>query len=164
MHSIEQILEDLQIRLPDVPSAIANYVNYTEVPVAENHFLVIISGQLPMSHGSLTYKGKVGSTLSLEDGQKAARLCIVNVLSHLKTACDGDLSRVQKCLRIGGFVQCEDDFVDHPKVINGASDLIVQIFGDHGRHARSAVGVNSLPLGACVEIEAMFLIEKDMSL
>jgi enamine deaminase RidA (YjgF/YER057c/UK114 family) len=120
--------------------------------------MVIISGQLPLKEGEVTFKGKVGQDLSLEEGQAAARLCAINILTQLKMACAGDLTRVKQCVRLGGFVNCGPNFTDQPKVINGASDLMVDVFGNAGRHARAAVGINALPLGAAVEVEAMFLI------
>jgi enamine deaminase RidA (YjgF/YER057c/UK114 family) len=103
--------------------------------------------------------GKLGESVSLEDGQAAARQCFLNVLAHVNTACDGDLDRVVRVVRLGGFVACGPTFTQHPAVINGASDLAVAIFGDSGRHARAAVGVASLPLDAAVELEAIFEIE-----
>jgi enamine deaminase RidA (YjgF/YER057c/UK114 family) len=153
MMSFDQRLVSLQITLPIPPQAVANYVPYV---IAGN--LVIISGQLPLKEGAVAFKGKVGQDLSLEEGQAAARLCAINILTQLKDACGGDLTRVKRCVRLGGFVNCGPDFIDHPKVINGASDLMVDIFGDIGRHARAAVGVSALPLGSAVEIEATFLI------
>ena len=153
MTSIDQKLTSLGIVLPTPPQAVANYVSFT---IAHN--MVIISGQLPMKDGALAYKGKVGTDVSIEEGQAAARQCAINILAQLKLACDGDFGRVKQCLRLGGFVNCGPDFVDQPKVINGASDLMVEVFGDAGRHARAAVGVNALPLGAAVEIEATFLL------
>jgi len=153
MTSIDQRLASLNIILPTPPQAVANYVPYT---IAGN--MVIVSGQLPMKDGDVAFKGKVGQDLSLEEGQAAARQCAINILTQLKAACEGDLSRVKQCVRLGGFVNCGPDFIDQPKVINGASDLMVDVFGDAGRHARAAVGVNALPLNAAVEIEAIFLI------
>jgi enamine deaminase RidA (YjgF/YER057c/UK114 family) len=151
---IEQRLAELGFKLPAPGAAVANYIPFT----IDNN-VVIISGQLPMQDGSILYKGKVGIDLSVEQGQDAARLCGLNILTQLKTACQGDLTRVQKCLRLGGFVNCGPDFTNQPKVINGVSDLIVEVFGTEiGRHARAAVGVNALPLGAAVEVEAMFRI------
>ncbi|HXF90580.1 MAG TPA: RidA family protein [Candidatus Nitrosotenuis sp.] len=152
--SIDEKLKSLGINLPTPPSSVANYVPYK---VTGN--LVFVSGQLPLSEGTVTFKGKVGQDLSLEQGQEAARLCAINILTHLKAACGGELKRVKECLRLGGFVNCLPDFMDQPKVINGASDLLVDVFGESGRHARAAVGVNALPLGAAVEVEATFLIE-----
>lgn len=151
---IEKRLAELGFKLPEPSTAVANYI-----PFVVNDNIVIISGQLPMQEGAVLYKGKVGIDLTVEQGQDAARLCGLNILTQLKAACQGDLGRVQKCLRIGGFVNCGPDFTNQPKVINGVSDLIVEIFGtDIGRHARAAVGVNALPLGAAVEVEAMFRI------
>lgn len=153
MTSIDQKLASLKITLPIPPDVVANYVPYA---VVEN--MVIISGQLPMKDGEMAFIGKVGQDLSLEEGQAAARQCAINILTQVKAACEGDMSRVKRCVRLGGFVNCGPNFTDQPKVINGASDLIVEIFGDAGRHARAAVGVNALPLGAAVEVEAIFLI------
>ena len=153
MTSIDQRLSSLKIILPTPPQAVANYVPYA---IAGN--MVIISGQLPMKDGEVAFKGKVGQDLCLEEGQAAAHQCAINILTQLKMACEGDLSRVERCVRLGGFVNCGPDFTDQPKVINGASDLMVEVFGDAGRHARAAVGVNALPLGAAVEVEATFLI------
>ena len=153
MSPIDQKLESLGIILATPPQTIANYIPYV---VTGN--MVIISGQLPFKDGHVIFQGKIGQDLSLEDGQAAAYQCAINILTQLKSACSGDLARVKQCLRLGGFVNCTSDFVDHPKVINGASDLMVTVFGETGRHARAAVGATSLPLGAAVEVEAMFLI------
>jgi enamine deaminase RidA (YjgF/YER057c/UK114 family) len=106
--------------------------------------------------GKAEFIGKLGSGVTIADGQQAAKLCALNILAHLKNACDGDLDRVKRVLRLGGFVNCAPDFTDMPQVVNGASDLMVQVFGDAGKHARAAVGVASLPLGVAVEVEAMF--------
>jgi enamine deaminase RidA (YjgF/YER057c/UK114 family) len=151
--SMQEKLDSLNIVLPTPPKAVANYMPYS---VIGN--LVIISGQLPMGADGLTHKGKVGVDYTIEEGQEAARQCGINILTQLKAACDGDLTRVKRCLRLGGFVNCPPDFTDQPKVINGASDLMVAVLGDAGRHARAAVGVNALPLGAAVEVEATFEI------
>lgn len=151
--TLDQKLASLGIILPAPSPAVANYVPFT---IVGN--MVIISGQLPLKDGSVLIQGKVGENLSLEEGQAAARQCAINILAQLKVACDGDLSRVTRCLRLGGFVNCTPDYTDQPKVMNGASDLMVEVFGHLGRHARAAVGVNSLPLGAAVEVEATFLI------
>ena len=154
-NKIEETLNELGLVLPKPSAAVATYVPYT---LSGN--TVIISGQLPMRDGEILYKGKVGKDQTLEQGQDAARLCALNILTQLKVACGGDLTRVQKCLRLGGFVNCTPEFTDQPKVINGASDLMVSVFGpDIGRHARAAVGVNALPLGVSVEVEALFLID-----
>lgn len=150
---IDARLKELGIELPQATAPVANYVPYT---VAGN--LVVVSGQVTLWGGKVEYVGKLGREIGVEDGQKAARLCALNILTHLKTACGGDLDRVKRVVRIGGFVNCTPDFTDQPQVVNGASNLIVEVFGDAGRHARAAVGVASLPLGVAVEVEAMFEI------
>jgi enamine deaminase RidA (YjgF/YER057c/UK114 family) len=149
--SIEQRLQQLGITLPTPAAPAGSYV-----PVRRSGNLAIVSGQLPMEAGSVRYRGKLGAGVSLEDGQAAARLCAVNILAQVKAACEGDLERIAACLRLGGFVACAPEFTDHPKVINGASDLMVEVLGEAGRHARAAVGVPSLPLDSAVEVEAMF--------
>lgn len=153
IQAIYDHLNSLNIVLPPPPPPAANYVPFVVVKD-----LVYISGQLPLSQGSVTYKGQLGRDMDISTAQEAARLCALNVLSVLQEACEGDLRRVQQCLRLGGFVNAAPDFTDHPKVVNGASDLMGQVFGERGRHARAAVGCSSLPLGACVEIEALFRI------
>ncbi len=151
---VEQRLTELGIQLPTPAQSVANYLPFSTIGS-----VIIISGQIPISNSDVQYKGKVGIDLTIEEGQAAARLCGLNILAQLKVACDGDLSRVQRCLRLGGFVNCGPDFTDHPKIINGVSDLMVQVFGPEiGRHARAAVGVNSLPLNSAVEVEALFKI------
>jgi enamine deaminase RidA (YjgF/YER057c/UK114 family) len=147
-------LAALGLTLPQAQPPVATYV-----PFVVTGNLVVISGQLPMAEGKLAYSGKLGVSVSVEDGQAAARQCLLNILAHLNTACEGDLDRVVRLVRLGGFVACTPDFTQHPAVINGASDLAVAIFGDAGKHARAAVGVPSLPLDAAVEIDAMFEIE-----
>lgn len=148
-------LKELGITLVEPPKAIANYDPYA---IVGNR--VYISGQLPFEGGELLHKGKLGDTVSLEEGQAAARLCAINILAQLQSACGGDLNKVDRCVRLGGFVNCTPDFTDQPKVINGASDLMVAVFGEAGRHARAAIGANSLPLGVSVEVEATFLLRK----
>ncbi len=147
--SVEQRLSDLGITLPEPARAVATYVPWV---ISGN--LVNISGQLPMTKDG-PVKGKVGSDLSVEEAAKAARLCAINIIAQIKDACGGDLERVRRIVKLGGFVNCTDDFTQQPQVINGASDLIAAIFGDAGKHARAAVGVNSLPLGVPVEIDAL---------
>ncbi|MGA0140724.1 MAG: RidA family protein, partial [Pelagibacteraceae bacterium] len=120
--------------------------------------LVYISGQVSFDQNGNLIKGKVGSELSLEQGQEAAKACAINIISQLKSACDGDLEKVKSCIKINGYVNSTDNFLDQPKVINAASELIVNVFGEKGKHARAAVSVNSLPLGAAVEIESIFEI------
>ncbi|MFZ2008345.1 MAG: RidA family protein [Stellaceae bacterium] len=150
---IDARLKELGIELPQPTAPVANYVPYT---VAGN--LVVVSGQVTLWGGKVEYVGKLGREIGIEDGQKAARLCALNILTHLKTACGGDLDRVKRVVRLGGFVNCTPDFTDQPQVVNGASNLMVEVFGDAGRHARAAVGVSSLPLGVAVEVEAIFEI------
>lgn len=151
---IEQRLAALKIALPATPAPAGNYVPYV---VAGK--LVFVAGQLPFEDGKVRYPGKLGAGVALEDGQKAARLCALNLIAQAKAACGGDLDRVARCVKLTGFVNATPDFADHPKVINGASDLMAEVFGDAGRHARAAVGSSSLPLGAAVEIDAIFEIK-----
>lgn len=148
---IDARLRDLGIVLPPPSPAVANYV-----PYVLSGSLVFVSGQLPMEAGKLAYAGKLGAKVSLEDGQKAARLCAINILSQVKAAAAGDLDRVRRCVKLGGFVNSAPDFADHPKVMNGASDLMPEVFGEAGRHARFAMGAASLPLDAAVEVDAIF--------
>jgi enamine deaminase RidA (YjgF/YER057c/UK114 family) len=150
---IEARLKELGIELPQATAPIANYVPFT---VSGN--IVVVSGQVSVRSGKAEFVGKLGAGISIPDGQQAARLCALNVLAHLKVAAGGDLDRVKRVLRLGGFVNCTPEFTDMPQVVNGASDLMVQVFGDAGKHARAAVGVASLPLGVAVEVEAMFEI------
>lgn len=152
---IEKRLRELSLELPPPPSLATTYEPFVKVGS-----LVFVSGQLPFWKGELKYVGKVGSTVSIEDGQEAARLCALNILSQLKVACEGDLNRVLRCVRLGGFVNATDDFKEHSKVMNGASELMIAIFGEKGRHARAAVGANSLPFGVAVEIEAIFEVKE----
>ncbi len=149
---VEKRLKALGIELPETAAAaVANYV-----PVARAGDLLFVSGQLPMAEGRLVWIGSVGDSLSVEEGQQAARLCAINMLAQLRAALDGDLGRVKRVVRLGGFVASAGDFTAQPQVINGASDLMVDLFGDAGRHARAAIGVNVLPLGAAVEVEGLF--------
>lgn len=147
---IEDKLAELGITLPTPAAPVANYVASV---VSGN--LVSISGQVPLGPNGLEYVGKTGNDISPEDANKAARLCAINLIAQMKSACDGDLERVKRIVKLGGFVNCTDDFTGQPAVINGASDLMVEVFGDKGRHSRSAVGVNALPLGVAVEIDAL---------
>ncbi|MEL6961242.1 MAG: RidA family protein [Pseudomonadota bacterium] len=149
--AIEQKLAQMGHDLPQAAAPAANYVPFT---MSGN--LILISGQLPIRDGTVAYQGRLGDGVSLEDGQAAAALCALNLLAQAKQACGGDLDRLKRCLKLGGFVACTADFVDHPKVINGASDLVAEAMGDAGQHARFAVGASSLPLGASVEVEAIF--------
>ncbi len=148
---IEQRLSQLGITLPAPGAPGGNYVPFVKVGN-----LVFMAGQVCRAEGRMVYVGKVGRDLSVDDGQKAARLCALNLLAQLKAACDGDLDRVERCVRVGGFVNCGADFTEQPKVINGASDFMNEVFGDAGKHARTAVGVASLPMDSAVEVEAIF--------
>lgn len=126
------------------------------VPFVVSGSTLYVSGQLPMVGGQMRYVGKVGIGLTIADGQAAARLCALNLLAQAEAACGGDLDRVARCVKLGGFVNAGPDFTDHPKVLNGASELMVQVLGEAGRHVRFAVGAASLPLDAAVEVEAVF--------
>jgi len=152
--AVEERLRALDIELAAAPSPAANYV-----PYQITGDLLIVSGQLPMRDGQVAIKGKLGADVSMEQGQAAARLCMINIFAQVKAACGGDLDRIAQCVRLGGFVNGTPEFTDQPKVINGASDLVVDVLGQAGKHARAAVGVNSLPLGAAVEVEAMFRLK-----
>jgi len=149
---IEARLKALDLALPAVPGALANYV-----PFLHLNGQLFISGQLPMQEGRIAVAGKLGADVDIAKGEEAARICLLNVLAQAKAAL-GDLDRIVQCLRLNGFVNAAPDFVDHPKVINGASNLIVEILGPKGRHTRIAVGCSSLPLGAAVEIDAVFAV------
>lgn len=141
----------LGLTLPTPSSPAANYVAWVR---SGNH--VYVSGQVPLRDGKAEYIGKVGDAVSTEDGQKAAQLCALNILAHLAAAVDDDVSRVVRCVRLGGFVNAVPEFTEQPAVINGASDLMVAVLGDNGRHSRAAVGVGSLPRGVAVEVDAVF--------
>ena len=154
MGLIDQRLAELGIALPRPAKPIANYV-----PWVKTGNLVYISGQGAMKDGKLQYTGRVGDTVSIEDAIASARLTAINIIAHLRDACGGDLDRVKRVVKLLGLVNCTPAFGDHPKVINGASDLMVEVFGDKGRHARSAVGAPSLPFGLSVEVEAIVEIE-----
>ncbi len=154
MGRIDKRLAELGIVLPTPSKPVANYV-----PWVKTGNLVFISGQGPMRDGKLAYAGKAGDTLPIEDAVAAARLTAINVLAQLRDACGGDLDRVKRIVKLSGFVNCTPAFGDQPKVINGASDLMVEVFGDRGRHARSAVGAPALPFHFSVEVEAIAEIE-----
>lgn len=147
---IDARLEKLGITLPEPPAAAGAYV--AVVPVGD---LLYVSGQVPFWNGALKFVGKVGEDFSLEEGQQAARTCALNIVAQVKRALDGDLDRVVRIVKLGGFVNCPPDYKDHPKVINGASDLMGEIFEEKGQHTRFAVGAGSLPLGVAVEVEAI---------
>ncbi len=155
MHEIEKRLETLGLRLPAPSSPAANYV-----PYAMSGTLLFISGQVPVEDGKIAFQGIVGKSLSLEEGKAAAKLCALHLLAQAKAALEGDLSRLVRCVKVGGFVHAAADFTRHPEIVNGASDLIVAAMGEAGRHARFAVGAVSLPANAAVELDAIFEIRK----
>ena len=151
--NIVKKLEELDIKLPNPPDPVGSYVAYK---IIGN--LLYISGQLPISNEGNMIKGTIGKDLNVEDGKKASKLCVLNVIAQAKKAMDGDLGKLKNCVKITGFVNSSDDFKEQPVVINPASETLASIFGDKGKHTRAAVSVNSLPLGACVEIDAIFEI------
>lgn len=147
----DRIFADLDVKLPPPAISVANYVGYVK-----SGNLLFISGQVPFdAEGKLPYVGKVGVDIGTEDAVAAARLCAINIIAQIKDACDGDLTRVVRIVKLGAFVHCEDSFPGQPAVVNGASDFMVQVFGEAGRHTRAAVGVNALPLNVPVEIDAI---------
>ena len=150
---IEARLKALDLALPEAKAAIGSYV-----PFLHLDRLLFISGQLPMKDGKLAFAGKLGADADLAHGQEAARLCAINILSQAKAALR-DLDRIVQLLRVNGFVNAAPDFTDHPKVLNGASDFLVEVLGNKGRHTRIAVGCASLPLGAAVEVDAIFAVD-----
>ena len=150
---IDRRLAELAIVLPDAPAPAANYV-----PYVQTGNVLHVSGQVPLRDGKLGWQGVVGDDLTLEQGQEAARACALGILAQLRAACSGDLDRVRRCVSLQGFVRCTPDFGQQPAVINAASDLVVEVFGDAGRHARFAVGTHALPFGVAVEIAAVFEI------
>lgn len=152
MSSIESRLQDLGITLPAPVAPVANYV-----PFIVSGNMVFMSGQISIGKDGLI-EGKLGLDVSLERGIEAAKACGINLIAQLNIACDGDLSRVKRVVKLGGFVNCTPDFTDQPKIVNGTSDLMVDVFGDAGRHARAAVGAPSLPLNAAVEVDGVFEI------
>ena len=151
--NIDARLAELGIEIATPTPPQANYVPYV---ISGN--LVYVSGQVPVVDGEVKFKGKVGDDVDVATAAQAARACALNIIAQVKAACDGDLDRVNRCIRLGGFINATADFTEQPQVINGASDLLVEIFGDAGRHARFAVGAGSLPLGVAVEIDAIFEI------
>lgn len=150
---IETILAELGITLPRPMAPIANYV-----PYVVTGSLVVVSGQIPAIDGKVAFTGRIGEGLDIDQGKEAARLCFINVLAQLKAAC-GELDRVRRVVRLGGFIAAPPEFTQHAQVMNGASDLAVAVFGEAGRHARSTIGVPSLPANAAVEVEGMFEID-----
>ena len=152
--NIANKLTELNIQLPEAPSPVGAYVAFKK---AGN--FIYISGQLPIDKDGKIIKGKVGKDLTLENGQEAAKLCVLNIIAQAKKAMNGDLNKIKSCVKITGFVNSSDDFIDQPKVINPASETLAAVFGDDGKHARAAVSTNSLPLGVAVEIDAIFEIK-----
>ena len=150
---ITENLKKLGIKLPEAPEPVGAYVAFKKI-----NNLLYISGQLPIDNDGKLLKGKIGKDLNIEDGQKASKLCVINILSQAKKAMHGDLSKIKNCVKITGFVNSTEDFTDQPKVINPASETLSNVFGDLGKHTRAAVSANSLPLGAAVEIDAIFEI------
>lgn len=150
---IDAHLKELGITLPVPPAPVASYV-----PAVKSGTLVFLSGQIPATAEGLQFIGIVGQELSVEDGKAAARLCGINLLAQIKAACDGDLDRVKRCVKLSVFVNAVPGFTQHPEVANGASDLMVEVFGEHGKHARAAVGAGSLPRNIACEVEAIFEI------
>ena len=150
----EEKLKELSVELPEIPKPLGSYV-----PFVKTGNLVYLSGMLPLKDGVLLKTGRVGETVSLEDAVLCARTAVVNALAVLKSAI-GSLENVQRCVKITGFVASSADFADQPKVMNGASDLLFQVFGEEGRHARAAVGVNILPMNSPVEVEFIFEVKE----
>jgi enamine deaminase RidA (YjgF/YER057c/UK114 family) len=151
---IEARLAELGLELPAAAAPAANYV-----PYAVSGNLVFVAGQITVWNGEFKYQGTVGDDLSVEEGVEAAKICALNIIAQVKAACGGDLDRVKRIVKLGGFVNSTADFIQQPAVINGASDLMVAVFGDAGKHARAAVSAPSLPLGVGVEIDAIVEIE-----
>ena len=155
---IEARLQELGITLPTPAAPVANYIPYNVTGK-----LVVVSGQIPLREGRIAFTGKLGGDVSkggvsMEDGKAAARLCFINLVAQVKAACGGDLDKVTRVVRLGGFIAAGPDFTQHAVVMNGASDLAIEVFGEAGRHARTTIGVPSLPGDAAVEVEGMFEI------
>ena len=149
--NFENKIKELKISLPEAKAPVGSYV---ATKIVKN--LLFISGQISTSENGELIKGKVGKELTLEEGYKAAERCGLSIVAQVKKACSGDLSRVKSCVKLTGYVNSTEDFIEQPKVINGASDLITSIFGEMGMHTRAAVSTNSLPLGVSVEVDAIF--------
>ena len=149
--SIEDKIKQLNIKLPEAKPPVGNYVA-TKI----SGRMLFISGQISIDESGQLIKGKVGKDLDTEAGYNAAKRCALSIIAQVKKACDNDLSKVKSCIKLTGFVNSTDEFIDQPKVLNGASDLIVSVFGNAGMHTRAAVSTNSLPLGVSVEVDAIF--------
>ena len=148
---IEKNINKLGITIPDAPAPVGAYVAFKFV-----NKLLFISGQISVDSNGRFIKGKVGKDIDLKKGQEAAKLCAINIIAQAKKACNGDLEKISSCIKLTGFVNSSDEFIDQPKIINGASELISAVFGENGKHTRAAISVNSLPLGVSVEIDAIF--------
>ena len=149
--SYEEKIKELKINLPDAKAPVGNYVA-TKV----SGKMLFVSGQISIDETGQLIKGKVGKDLDTDAGYNAAKRCALSIIAQVKKACDNDLSKVKSCVKLTGFVNSTDEFIDQPKVLNGASDLIASVFGDAGMHTRAAVSTNSLPLGVSVEVDAIF--------
>ena len=149
--NFEENLAKENIKLPNAPQPVGSYVAFKK-----SEKLLFISGQISIDESGNLIKGKLGKDLKTEDGYKAAVRCAINIIAQAKKACDGDLSKIKSCIKLTGFVNSTDNFTEQPKVINGASDTMVKVFGEAGIHTRAAVSVNSLPLGVAVEVDAIF--------
>ncbi len=149
--SVEKNIENLNIKLPEAKAPVGNYVA-TKI----SGKMLFISGQISINEDGQLIKGKVGKDLDTEAGYNAARRCALSIIAQAKKACDKDLSKIKSCIKLTGFVNSTEDFIEQPKVINGASDMIASVFGDAGMHTRAAVSTNSLPLGVSVEVDAIF--------
>ena len=148
---IEENIKRLDLAIPDAPAPVGAYVAFKSVGK-----LLFISGQISVDSNGRFIKGKVGKDIDLKKGQEAAKLCAINIIAQAKKACSGDLEKISSCIKLTGFVNSSDEFIDQPKIINGASELISAVFGENGKHTRAAISVNSLPLGVSVEIDAIF--------
>ena len=149
--NFNQKIEELKLVLPDARDPVGSYVASKIIGK-----MLFISGQISIAANGDLIKGKVGRELKTEDGYEAAKRCGLNIISQVKKACEDDLSKIKSCIKLTGFVNSTEDFIEQPKVVNGASDLIVSVFGDAGMHTRAAVSTNSLPLGVSVEVDAIF--------
>ena len=152
--SIDAKLKGLGIEVPEPAAPVANYVPFVAVGK-----LVFMSGQVPLVDGKPQYIGKVGTTFSVEEGQQAARICAINLIAQMRAAAGGDLDKVKRVVRLGGFVNSTPDFTQQPSVVNGASDVMVEVFGDKGKHCRTAVSAGALPLDVAVEVDAVIELE-----
>ena len=150
----DENIKKLGLTIPNPPDAVANYIPYK---IADK--ILYISGQAPLKDGNVIYKGKVGDNISMEEGIKAAELCCINIIAALKKSINNDWDQLDTFIKLGGFVNCKEDFVDQPKIINGASEIIAKVFDSKGLHTRAAISSNSLPLGVAVEVDAVFEIK-----